>query len=233
MGFLKNLKLATSSVLILLLVSGCGSDANTGRNDRNTNFRFINSVSDVNSVDLYLDNKEYQTNVGFLESTGYSEESSGGHNLQVLISGTATRLVDTDTSFSDVRDQTLLVFGKKTTPSFLILRDDNEPSSDQTAKIRVIHASSNNRRVDAYVLSAGTSINSEQPSIDGFNFRQVSTYIALPKGQYDLTVTPENSKTIAAQSLNVTLDGESVYTILVSDSAGGGQPPRIVVFKDF
>jgi hypothetical protein len=219
-------------IFFVSLLPGCGSDSRTGRNDGDTNFRFINAVTDANGVDLFLDEKEYQLNVGFLESTGYSDEKSGVHTLQVLTSGTANILVDTLTSFADAADQTLLSFGTKNDPEFLLLRDNNEPSSEQTAKIRVIHTSSLNRRVDAYILTSGTSITNERPALSRFNYRRVSTYIALPAGLYDVTVTGFDNKNVLTSSNSIQLDGESVYTIIVTDSFGPNQPARIVVYRD-
>ena len=134
------------SLLIIITISlallACGkNNSSNGANDLLTNVRIINAISDTPTLDFFLDNKLYQEKVGYLENTDYSEQSNQSQKFQVTISGTGTRLVDTTVSFSDSKDATLLIAGRKSDSSFIRISDDNSSASDKIAKIRFIHAS--------------------------------------------------------------------------------------------
>lgn len=228
---MKKLKRIVTLILITLFITSCGSSVKQGGNDYKTNFRFINAISDSDAVDLYLDSGLYQSNVGFLESTGYAEESTGSHDFQVNDNASSGRLVTLSGSLGDKTDQTLVVFGSKTLPVYTLLKDDNSKPSSDTAFIRVIQAASNYSSLDIYILTPSSNINTVGPTVKKISYKQSSSYIAVPKGDVTISITSGNSKSIITAK-TASLDGESVYSVLVSDSAGVSTPAKVTLIKD-
>jgi len=221
-------------LIIPCIVIACGQHSRDGRVDRETNIRVINAIPDVPALDFYLDNKLYLSEVRYLENSGYSKEDTGGLGFQANISGTGTRLVDTSVGFSDNRDSTLLVFGRANDPSFLALRDDNDPASSDVGKIRIINAAFDYRRVDIYIVEGNQSIANLAPANDGIAYRDVSRYALLTDGTYSIIATTRGSKTPIATLSNVNIKGEGVYSLIIADGLplSPSTHPKLVFLTD-
>ena len=66
------------------------------------------------------------------------------------------------------------------------------------------------------------SIAELSPAVSDFVFKESTGYLALTPGNYDITVTPKGSKTVALGPLNVDLNGGGVYTVLARDEQNLG-----------
>ena len=230
---MKFLRLLFLISLTLVCSIGCGRNNRfNGKRDRLGNVRIINAVSNVLALDFYLDSKLYLEDVGFLESNGYAEEKVGSHAFQVNIKGSGTFLIDTTAVLSDSSDTTLLVFGTVEKPVFRNLNDDNDPTSEEIARIRVLQTASSEKNLDVYILNSTQSIESTKPALDGLSYRTVSRYVPLLEDTYSLIVTERGSKNVIAEVSPTKLKGYSVYTLLISDSPGAVQPAHVTLLTD-
>jgi hypothetical protein len=230
----KNLYLCflLSLISLTIISSGCGRNNRNGNNDQETNIRFLNAVSNASSLDFFLDNKLYLQDVGYLENTSYSKESTQSQKLQVTISGTATRLVDTTLGFGDQRDSSIIISGTKNDSSLIVTRDDNSPASDNIAKIRFINLAYSYDKVDIYIVGKGQSIATLDPSFEKISYKRVSTYIVLDEGSYTVILTEAGSKAVVAQSTSSAFNGASVTTIIAADTKGGIKPAKLLLLTD-
>jgi len=95
-------------------------------------------------------------------------------------------------------------------------RDDE---SDGDAKVRVAHASPDAPAVDVYV---DESPEDAEPTVAGVEFTDITGYLELPAGEYDVTITAADSDE-AVPPTPVTLDlGDDDYTV----AAVGETRPR-------
>jgi hypothetical protein len=75
------------------LLAGCGGGASSSPLNPANNygyFRFVNGSADSGSVDLYIDGKLVQSNIGYGQIIAYQKESPGAHTLAVDATGTTT-----------------------------------------------------------------------------------------------------------------------------------------------
>jgi hypothetical protein len=225
-----------SLLIILTLLAttflSCGRNNANGNRDRETNIRFLNAVSDVESLDFFLDFKLYLPDVGYLENSQYDTFQTGAQKLQVNINGTGTRLVDTTIGLSDRRDTTIIVAGRRNNATLITARDDNDPASSSIAKIRFINLAFAYNKLDLYIVNAGGSIDTLAPTYSNINYKSVGNYLVLDKGNYSVILTVAGSKTPIAQIPNTYFDGAAVYSLLAVDAKGGNGPAGLLLLTD-
>lgn len=86
------------------LLAGCGGGASSSPlNPANGfgYFRFVNGSADSGSVDLYIDGKLVQSNIGYGQMIAYQKESPGAHTLAVDVAGTTTAVAGLGSSALD------------------------------------------------------------------------------------------------------------------------------------
>lgn len=82
--------------------------------------------------------------------------------------------------------------------------------SSDSAKVRVAHASPDAPAVDVYV---DTSPDGNEPTIAGLEFTDVTDYLELPPGEYEVTITPAGcNEAVPPTPLSVEL-GDDAYTV--------------------
>ena len=103
-------------------------------------------------------------------------------------------------------------------------RDDE---SDGDAKVRVAHASPDAPAVDVYV---DESPEDAEPTVAGVEFTDITGYLELPAGEYDVTITAADSDE-AVPPTPVTLDlGDDDYTVAaVGELSPEGEEPEFTV----
>lgn len=226
----KNTTIIASILAVLSIVLiGCSAGS---QSDKKTNFRVINAVPDVASLDFFIDFKPYLNDIGYLESSGYSDIESDSHKITASVSGSFTPLVDTTATFSDKLDYSLFVFGPSTKSAYLLTQDDNDPPSEDTARVRVLNAASVNRSIDVYILGATENLLDSAPATKSLSYRTMSKYLLSSQGTYTIVVTDKGTKDVLGSLPAAEISGDSVYTVLVSDSAVDGSKPKIVLLKD-
>lgn len=221
------------SMLLLVSLSACGGgDEGEVSRDRETFLRFINGVPDVRGLDFFVDSKVYFSSVGYLQSPGYFKIDTDSPDVRVTVSGSFATLYDSESSLDDNADQSLIVYGPADEPRSLLIDDDNEEPGNDVAKVRIINLSTSSRNVDVYLTQPRQSITNAVATADNLGFGAVSDYFVSDSGSYVLTITESDAKSPLGQRTNVTFEENSVYTIVVSDTAPGSRPLRTIVLKD-
>lgn len=229
---MKNILKVLLLISLLLSLVSCNEDGNISDPDRRTYLRFLNAVTDVESVDLLIESDTQYSDIRYLESTGYFRTSVRNDNVTVTVSDTFTPLYNSGLGLSDSADQSFIVYGTSAEPRALVLRDDNSRPGEDVSKIRVVNVSNASGNVDVYILENRNLFSTAAPSNDTTGFGSVSRYFASNKGSYEITVTRRDSKEILARVSNQDFQGDAVYTVLIADSQFGRLPPKIIVLKD-
>jgi hypothetical protein len=214
---------------LLVSIVACSEE---GENDEQTNFRFFNAVPDLESVDFLVDADSVFPGTGFLEGSGYIETDTDIHNYLAVATGSFATLGARSTRLQDDVDYTFMLIGRANEARLLFVPDNNEPASDDSVKIRAIHAATAVRSLDVYVSNTRDGLAATTPTFDNVGFGSVSGYLVGSDGLYDITVTESFSREVLARLRGQSLEAKNVYTLVVADTKPGRRPLQIVVLQD-
>jgi hypothetical protein len=200
-------------------------------------FRFNNLVADVSAVDLYFGDTSGEpvfAGVEFGELTDYlvldlegSEEESvnvtptgvdnefiyqGRHTLQT---GVANTLLVAGLLSDAANDGDRTIAGALTV-------DDNRPNAS-AIQFRAYHGAASAESLDIYVLAPGQTTAGRDPQFEGFSLGDTSNTTVEP-GEHDLVIVDAGSDGTLVGPERIVLSGGSIYTLTVTDVAGGGTP---------
>lgn len=127
------------------------------------------------------------------------------------------------------------VFATGTLADFALLPvvDENNRRIATDSLVRIVHGSTVAGTVDIYVTAPGAGLEGADPTFAGVAFRDQTGYVALPPGDYDVTVTPAGSTDAAIGPATISVVGGGLYTAVAVDSEGGVAPLGLLLFDDF
>lgn len=102
----------------------------------------------------------------------------------------------------------------------------------EDAKVRVAHASPDAPAVDVYV---GASPAGSDPTIAGLEFTDVTGYLEVPAGEYEVTITPAGSNTaVPPTPVSLELAAEDYTVAAIGELSPEGSEPAFApdVFAD-
>lgn len=226
------LRSVVSTIFLVIAAGllGCGSGSQ--ERDLRTNLRVINGFAELEAVDVLIDGRRAFPGMAYLESTGYFNIESGPREIQALAPQTLTTLAESRSSLSDNQDQTFLVFGTRTNPRGVLLLDDTEPSPRGTVSFRAIRTAQAIPSADLYILGADQSVEENSQTISSVPLGGNSRYLRGLPGEYTIWLTESNKKEVVAVARKVSFKDRSVYTLLIADAPGGGEPVSVIQLID-
>jgi hypothetical protein len=197
-----------------------------------TRLRAVHAVPDAPNVDVYLNGVEAVGDLAFFSATEYLEVYSGFYTVRVVPAGGNPRtdaVIRQTIHVASGKEYSAIARGTVAAdqaPLGLSLReDDNEAPEAGEARVRVAHFSPDAPAVD--ILIGGERV------VQGLRFREVSGYLAVPAGSYEVGVAPAGGSPIFTVSLTV---GEGqVVTAWANGLLGGsgGQAFKVTPTVDF
>jgi hypothetical protein len=223
---------ALNSPITLIALTGQGSleipDANNP-----TGLRVGHLSPDTGAVDILVNGGEYLGDVEFPAVTGivplpadtYQVTITAANNPGAIAFGPADLPLDAGTWYS--------VFATDFNANLAveILTDDARPVV-LFAKVRIFHASPTAQDVDIYVVAPGTDINDVDPTLSNIPFQANTGYLALPEGDYEVTVTPTGTKTAAIGPAPISIANGGVYTAIARDPLPEAAEFGLIVLED-
>jgi hypothetical protein len=218
---------------VAFLSFGCGSG--------NSRFRFVQAATAVPiNVDLQIDGKSIQTNIGFGQSGTYRSISSGSHKFALFATGTTTNpYLNVSTPLTS-GDNTVIVQGQFSGASIstahgaaepLVLADTNTTPTTGNASLRIINVAPTVGLIDVYVVQSGTSIAGQNPQLPNLGYANASNYLSEAAGSYDVNVTVSGTQNIIA-NFTIPLTSEQIRTLVILDSSVGGGPYSLIELND-
>ncbi|MFD1632367.1 DUF4397 domain-containing protein [Haloplanus ruber] len=202
------------------------------------NLRVAHLSPNAPDVDVYADGSAVLEGVGFGAVSDYLEVPAGERQLRITPAGDdGTTVFEGAVPVEADTDYTVAAAGEvgdMVDQPFepLVLEDDNAAPADDTARVRLVHASPDAPAVDVTLASNGDTL------FDGVAYGD-SGYVEVPAGEYTLEVrgdTEGNDGDVVAE-FTVQVDGGEVYTgfaagYLSPDDAPADTPFDLLVARD-
>lgn len=198
-----------------------------------TGLRVGHLSPDTPEVDIVIDGGIFLGNVPFPAVTDIQALPAGTYNVAVqpsIAPGTFP-IGPVDLTLEAGTWYTVLAVDFLDNIDALILSDDARPLAT-SAKVRIVHASPTAQDVDIYVVAPGTDINAVDPTLSAVPFKANTGYLALPEGDYEVTVTPTGTKDAAIGPAEISIENGGVYTAIARDPLPGSMEFGLVVLAD-
>jgi len=218
--------------LITVLV-GCSDDDNNRIVPVNpASVRVLHGSPDAPNVDVLVDGQVVLADVTYKAASQFLSIVSGNRNVKVNVAGTSTTVIDANIDFATDSFTTIIATDFVAQIAALVLPDEGSPPSGNFLRIRVVHSSPSAPPVDVYVTAPGADINAIPPTLSNVVFKDVSDFLEIPEGNYQIRITATGSKTAVYDSGSIALDAGSVLTAVALDATGGTSPVTLIVLTN-
>ncbi len=205
--------------------------------DAGSHLRVVHAVADAPAVDVIANNAATVVDAApFLAGTGYLNVAEGNYLIDVAADADNSLVVIDDAAIILEKGVSYTAIANNTLADIrLDLLTDSTRRIATAAQVRIIHASPSAGDVDIYVTADG-NITDVDPAFSGVPFAQPlaeTGYVALPAGDYYVTVTIAGTKDAALETGMLSLSANSIYTAIAVDATGGGLLPQLILLDDF
>ncbi|HEU5041627.1 MAG TPA: DUF4397 domain-containing protein [Gemmatimonadales bacterium] len=228
-----NLKMLSLLVAVGAMVTACGDDDDNGTGpETSARVRIVHLSPDAPEVDVLVDDVAVATDVPYRSFSDYLEVEAGSRNVQIRLSQDGSVVLEDDVVVADGEDYTLLVGNVAADLTLDDLTDDNSPPAAGTARVRLIHGAPSAGDVDIYVTAPGDDLSLATPALTGVAYGDVSSYLDVPAGSYQVRITPTGTRTVVIDTGTLTLASGQVRTGIAVDAEGGGAPYAALLLDD-
>lgn len=237
------LVLATSNVASgeapVSLVVANGSDSSIVLDkDTPASIRVVHGVADAPAVDVIANNAlELFNNASFMAVTDYGDVDADDYLIDIAAASDNSIVVIDDAEITLVAGQRYTAIANNELASIdLDLIVDTPRPIATDAQLRLFHAASFVGDVDVYITSDGNIANVDASVTDlPYQTGELSEtgYVLISEGDYVITVTPANTKTVALETTLVSLQANQIYTAFVVNGESADAAPNLIVADDF
>ena len=181
---------------------------------------------------MKVDNQSVISGVKFPEFSPYLPVESGPRNLKVLPTGSQTAVIDANVNVVADKRYSVIANDKVSSIEPLVLENLAAPSTANGCDVRVVHGAPSAPAVDVYATAPEGSLSNTTPVLSNVSFPTASNYLSVPCGTYRFRVTVAGTQTVAIDSGALTLNPNTVLTVIARDAVGGGAPFGLTVLKD-
>ncbi|NKE34516.1 DUF4397 domain-containing protein [Natronococcus sp. JC468] len=201
-------------------------DAATDSDDTAAAVRIAHFSPDAPNVDVLVDGEQVLADVAYGTISPYLELEPGTYTVAIAAADDPETVAfegEVDVGEGRYTVAAIGELGAETFRPEVLVDADPLPkdAADESAFVRVAHFSPDAPAVDVYADDA--------PLVEGVSFGDVSEYLAVPAGEYALSIRPAGEETEVA-SFDVSLESGTVYT---GYAIGYLEPPEGVTDRDF
>lgn len=213
--------LGCAGIMVLSFITSCGKSNGVTPATSKIQFQVVNLSPDLHPVYLYADNiiQDNRTYFTYPTPSGYFSLANPIPPIQIrsAVSQSSTvNIISLDTvNLHAYFKYTLFVIGMNAdnTIGSIFTVDTAGPPPAGRGKIRFINASPRSTPVDIYA--------NDKVAFQNQVYKNVSSYILLPPGNYDLKVTPAGQTTVISTLPKFTIADGKVYTMFCRGVANG------------
>jgi hypothetical protein len=223
---------ATSSPISLVLSTGSGT-AELRDVNAPTGLRIGHLSPDTPEVDVVVNGGVYLADVPYPAVTDFAPLPADTYNVAVQAAGNpgVVPIGPVDLTLEAGTFYKVLAVNFFSSIEAWILTDDPRPIATD-AKVRILHASPTAQDVDIYLTAPGAGIADADPTLAGVPFQANTGYLALPAGDYDVTVTLPGTKDVAIGPATISIENGGVYTAIARDPLPGETEFGLIVLND-
>jgi hypothetical protein len=210
------------TILLCLLSFALVSCGSKSGGSGNANLRIVNAIPDATAVSVQLDkDAPLVTGLQFQQLTQYISVGSGSREFKVSANAGASFAIDQTLSMSS-NNYTYIVYGPVVSAAGALVSDGNlaTPTSG-TFNFRVINVAAGVGAVDVYLTPAGTDLNSTSPNVSNVGIGNVSTFVGVNTGSYELRVTATGTKDVIYDTAVQTFANQASYEAVVFTKGSG------------
>ncbi len=205
--------------------------------DAGADLRVVHAVADAPAVDVFLDGSMTPAvdMLAFKQVTGFLNVPEGDHTVTVAADADNSVVVidAAEVTLEQGMSYSAYAVGSLTDSDISPLVVMESPRRIATAaKLNIAHTSYSAGNVDIY-LTATDDISDATPALSDVPFMATSGALSITAGDYVVSVTPHDSKTVAIGPLPVSLMAGGIYSVAAVDNMGGGVPLGVILMDDF
>jgi hypothetical protein len=209
-------------VILLFLFAGCGGDSSSEK----AQFRLLNLSSDYDSLDLYTNNGDQDSDTlqfsavttGAISS--YATVNGDSYTITFKKTGTSGSLLSTTSTLASDTHATFVGFGAVNQFAVVTVDDDIEAPDSGWTKVRVLNAASES--ADVYLTGASDALDDVSATIGTTAAGAMSSVVTLTSDTFRLRVTATGSKTDLRLNVpEISLSSGGVITIILVPASGG------------
>lgn len=174
------------------------------------NVRAWHASPDAPAVDIYVDGQRAFANLAFGEVSAYAPVPAGERRIQIFAAGanpaTATPVIDARVSPMAGRNYSVIATGPLAQIAPLVVEDMIAPPAFGKMKVRVLHLSPDAPAVDIAVTGGPVLVRN-------LAFREVTPYLEVDAGTYNLEVRVAGTNTVALALPNTQLEAGDVLSV--------------------
>lgn len=237
------LVLATSNVStgdapVSLVVTDGNTSSIILDKDTPASIRVVHGVADAPSVDIIANNAiEIFGDASYTSVTDYADVVASDYLIDVAASADNSVVVIDDAALTLEAGQRYTAIANNELANIdldLIVDTPRRIATD--AQIRLFHAASSVADVDIYITADG-NINDVTPNLSDIPYQTgelaETGYVTLKEGDYIISITPANTKTVVLETEILSLQANQIYTAFVVNGETSDAAPVLIVADDF
>jgi len=187
--------------------------------------RVVHASPDAPAVDVLVNGQRAITDLEFGQATPFVPLPAGEYDLQVVPAGAeaADAVIDApDVALEGGQAYQVAAVGLLANIQPQITTVDLSPLADDTARVRVVHASPDAPAIDVAVTGGDVLFSN-------IEFPNAGDYAEVPAASYDLEVRPTGAPDVVLPLPGVALEGGTVYDVFAIGLAGDGSLDVLVL----
>ena len=175
----------------------------------------VHAVPDAPPVDAFLGWRPLQRGLEFPDNSRYRWFFAGDRRVTVNVAGTSTTVIDETVPFQGWTNYSVFAIDSVASIEPLVVTDDLTRPAPGFAHVRFAHLSPNAPAVDVGLAGGGAGV------FEDYSFRQVSDFMPLNAGTYDLEVRLAGEPDVVLPLPGIQLQDGVIYTVFARGFVGG------------
>lgn len=208
------------------------SKSSTGPTPGHAFLRFVNALPDVPYVDCFSDTSKLVFSLKYDKGTDYANVDTGTRTIKIVPTHDSVPIISISEGVTVGHTFSFLAIGRKGHQVGILAADSNTAPRPSGIKLRFIHAAPSQASLDVFVTTLGDTLHTT-PTFAGLNFGQVSGYLVLAPGSYELRATVAGTRTpLVIDDTLASVPDSAVRTVVGLDAQGGGSPLLALTLPD-